>query len=365
MADDRDARRGAPRAAAAAGLRWLLWTVIVVAVAMIAYAHRAALVDALGLLVRARRVWIVLALGAVAGLYLCRAFVYAIPLRLMDYVFPRRFLWDAAVVTSALQQAVPTGGAAGYAFLAWALHRRGVPTGQASLIALIDTLSYAFATATLVVGSLAYLAFTGGLQTKAVAIGFGPGTALLAAGVWIYVLQRRRERFIPLVLRIGAGAARVLHAPWRPEGVQRFLEEYYRGKAMIAHHPGAFARMIALQYLAVVCDASALWCSFAALGTVPPLWMVFLGFTVSLAAGAFVSAPAGGGSFEVVLSAFFVAHGLAEANAIAAALLFRLVTFWAPLAASAILLVDLRRPRTDIRRAAPGRASTAWWRGKA
>jgi uncharacterized membrane protein YbhN (UPF0104 family) len=82
------------------------------------------------------------------------------------------------------------------------------------------------------------------------------------------------------------------------------------------------------------------------------VWIVFLGFVVSLAAGAFVSAPAGGGSFEVVLSAFFVAHEVGEANAIAAALLFRLVTFWAPLAASAFLLADLRRARRDIRRTA-------------
>jgi glycosyltransferase 2 family protein len=329
--------------------RWLLWAAIPAAVAVIAYAHRGALADALGLLVRARPAWVALALVAVASLYLCRAVVYAIPLRLMDYEVPRRFLWDAAVITSALQQALPSGGAAGYVFLAWALHRRGVPTGQASLIALVDTLSYAFATATLVVGSLGYLAFAGRLATRTVAVGFGPGALLLAVGVSVYLLQRDRDRFIPLVVGVGDRLGRYLRGRWRPESARRFLEEYYRGKAMIANHPGAFARMIALQYLAVMCDAAALWCTFAALGPVPPVWIVFLGVAVSLAAGAFVSAPAGGGGFEVVLSAFLVAHGVAPANAIAAALLFRLVGFWTPLAASAILLADLRRARADIR----------------
>jgi uncharacterized protein (TIRG00374 family) len=332
--------------------RWTMWAVIVIAVAAIAYAHRSALADAVRLLVRARPGWVMLGLAAIAALYLCRALVYAIPLRLMQYEFPRRFLWDAAVVTSALQQAVPTAGAAGYAFLAWALHKRGVPTGQASLIALIDTLSYAFATGTLVIAALAYVGVAGGIEPTALAIGFGPGAALFGVGVWVYALQRNAARFIPLVLRTGRRVFARLRLPWREAGVRGFLEEYYRGKAMISHHPRSFLAMIGLQYVAVLLDASALACAFAALGAVPPVWIVFLGFVVSLAAGAFVSAPAGGGSFEVVLSAFFVAHEVGEANAIAAALLFRLVTFWAPLAASAFLLADLRRARRDIRRTA-------------
>lgn len=331
-------------------LRWLFWAAIFGSVAFVAWSHRDALVRSITLVPQAHLPWLLLAIAGIGLLYLCRAIVYGIPLRLLDYTVPWTFLWQAAIIASAVTQLIPSGGASAYAFLAYALHRRGVPTGQASLIAIIDTLSYAFAAATLVLGALVYLGVGGGLPGKVLMLGFAPGVVVMGFGGGLYWLQRDRRRFIPLAVRL-AGRLGFLFGRDGVEALGRaFLEDYYKGKEIIARRPRVFVRMVALQYLAVCADASALYLTFVSLG----LWLdpvvVFLGFVVTLAAGAVVNAPAGGGSFEVVMTAFFAAQGVDTPRAIAGALLFRVVSFWIPVFISGLLVLNFRRRTREIRR---------------
>lgn len=334
-------------------LRWAMWIAVPAATATVAYRNLDVIRDSMAVIATARWPWLALGLVAVACLYVCRAMVYRTPLAVLGYRFPRRFLWETAVIASALQQLFPSGGLSGYAFLTWALHRRGVPSGQAPLIALIDTLSYALVTALLVLGSLASLAAVGILDRQVLTMGLGPGLVILALGVWLYVLQRTRERLERHALAIQRRLASLVHARWSEASLRHFLDEYDRGKALIAERPGRFLGMLAWQIAAVGCDAATLYCTFAALGIFPGARTVLLGFVVALTAGTVISAPAGGGSFEVVLSAFFAGHGVPDGHAVAGALLFRVLSFWVPLAVSAVLLPGFRRFRPDIQRVEP------------
>lgn len=339
--------------------RWTLWALVFAAVGAVAWWNREVLQDVPGHIARASGPWLLAALGAVALLYLLRAAVYRIPLRLLGYSVRWPFLWGAAVIASAINQLFPTGGASTYAVLAWALTRRGVRGGQASLVALIDTLSYALATATLVIGALLWLGVAGTLRGPTLLLGFAPGVALVALGVWVYWLQRKRERFIRLALRLERRVTSLLGTRARGPAVRAFLDDFYEGKAVLGRHPGAFVWMIALQYLVVVADAGALYFTFLALGIAAPVSVVFLGFVVAMAAGTIINAPAGGGSFEVVMSAFFVQQGIGTADAIAAAMVFRVVSFWAPLAASGFLILGFRRLKKDVRRTVRDHATPA------
>ncbi len=329
-------------------LRWTFWGVVLGTVGAVAWSNRVAVAEAVRLLAHAHLGWLALALAAIGLLYLCRSFVYRVPLTLLGYTVPRAFLWEIAVIASATQQLVPSGGASAYAFLTYALHRRGVTAGRASLIALIDTISYAFAAATLVIIALIDIGLTGALKARAL-LAFAPGTVLAALAVWVYWRQRDRAGFIRLVLHLQKRMARLLRARWPEAPVRDFLEEYYRGKAVLARHPGAFLRMIGLQYLAVGADASAVYLTFVAVGADPSPVVIFLAFVLSMAAGTVVSAPAGGGSFELVMSATLVQHGMDSAHAVAGTLLFRLVSLWAPVVVSGVLLLDFRRRRKEIR----------------
>jgi len=331
-------------------LRTLFWLVVPAAVAWVAYTHRALVVDALHLLRRADVRWVLAGVLAVALLYGCRALVYRVPLRLLGYSAGLSFLWSTAVTTSALQQVLPAGPATGYAFLTYAMHQRGVPAGRASLVALIDTLSYALAVATLVITALVWLAVTGNLHIAAFQTLFVAGVAFLAVGGWLYWLQRERQRLTPIVLRVGRRVVTWLGRRWREEPVHEYLEEFYRGKALIGRRPRAFIGMMGLQYVAVGCDAAVLYTSFVALGDWPRFWIVLLGFVVAMGGASAIGVPGGGGSFETLMAAFFITEGIPAASGIAATLLFRVLSFWLPVMVGALVIMRLRRRRRIIRR---------------
>ncbi len=332
-------------------LRWV-WVVVPVAAGVVAYRHRDSLVTAVGLVAQAQVLWLGPAALAIGGVYFFRASAYGVPLRLLGYSVRHSFLWRTALVATSLHQLVPAGGASGYAFLTWALRRRGVTTGQASLIALIDTLSYATAMATLVVAALVYLILGGTLLLGSVVAMFVPGVVTLALAAVAYWLQRDRRRFVGLLLRVKRRLADLAGRRWPDAPIRQFLREYYAGKRVISEHPAGWARMVGFQYLTVICDAVALSLAFVALGLRPPVWVVFLGLVVAMAGVAVITAPGGGGSFEVLMSAFFAAHGLRTADAIAAVILYRVVAFWLPIVVAAIALWGLRRRQRDVM---PGR----------
>jgi uncharacterized protein (TIRG00374 family) len=169
----------------------------------------------------------------------------------------------------------------------------------------------------------------------------------------MYWLQRERQRFVPIVLRLARRTGGLAGRNETEAPVRAFLEDYYKGKEVIARQPAVFARMVGLQYLAVGADAGALYLTLASLGVRLEPAVVFLGFIVTLAAGAIVNVPAGGGSYEVVMSAFFAHQGLAMPQAIAGALLFRVVSFWIPVLISSLLFLNFRQRTRDIRRRRP------------
>lgn len=329
--------------------RWTLWIGVPAAVAVVAYRDRAVLADAAAILARARLGWLVPGVAAIGGVYLCRAFVYGIPLRLLRYSFARAFLWRVALMSTSLHQVIPAGGASGYAFLTYALHQRGVPAGEASVIALVDTLSYAAAVAALVVASLVYLLTAGMLAEPSIVRALPPGLALFLAGAAVYYVQRDRGRLFRVVLGLRRWVAR-LGWRWREQGVRTFLRDYLTAKSIVAGSRAAFVRMVGLQFLAVGCDALALCTTFAALGIAPPVWTVFMGLVVAMAGGAVVAAPGGGGSFELIMTAFFAAHGVPPERGLAAAVLYRVLAFWLPVTVTVVLLLDLRRRHRAIRR---------------
>lgn len=338
--------------------RWL-WAAVPLAVAGVAYAHRDALVRAAGLIGEAELWWLGAGALAIGLLYVCRGAVYGVPLRLFGYAAPLSFLWGTALTATAIHQLIPTAGASGYGFLTYAMYQRGVSAGEASLVALIDTLSYAAAVATLAAASLVYLGLGGSLHVRALGVFFGLGLAIVALAAWVYYLQRDERRFVPLVLRLKHRAAGWLRREWPDEPLRHFLHEYYQGKRVIGRRRDAFYRMMALQYLSVACDAAALYAAFLALGLAPRPWTVLMGLVVAMSGVSFVGVPGGGGGFETIMSAFFASQGVPAAQAIAGAVLYRVVAFWLPVAISLVVLLRLRRRHREIHREKGGHGRVA------
>jgi uncharacterized protein (TIRG00374 family) len=337
-------------------IRWLLYLIVFGAVGAVAWSHRGDVVAAARLLPQAQPIWLAAGAAAIAGVYLCRAAVYRVPLALFGHRAGLGFLWAIALAATTMHQLVPTGGASGYALLTWAMHLRGVPSGQASLVALIDTLSYTAAAGTLVVASLAYVAVGGRVAVGPLAGYLGGGLVLVAAAAGLYWLQRDEARLTRAALAATRRLGVLLGRPVPEPPVRRFVEEYHAGTRVIGRRPGAFATMVALQYLAVACDSAALYATFVALHDAPHPWVVVMGFVVAMSGMAFVGVPGGGGSFEALLTGFLATQGIPVAEALAAAVLYRLLAFWAPVLGGSLVIARLRR---HARAGGPAREPTA------
>lgn len=329
-----------------------MWLGVLAGVGYLASVHRKDLAVAGALLLGADRRWLLPAGLAIVGVYLCRSTVYSIPLRLLGYAFNRRMLLGIALVATTIHQLAPAGGATGYVFLTWAFARQGVSAGRASLVAMIDTLSYAVAVASLVVLSLLYLVTSAHARWLGLAGGLVPGLGLAGVAVWIYWLQRNQRRFTALVLRLKDRLAGWLGRPrWPDAPIRAFLDQYYEAKTVIARRRRAFVWMVGWQYLSVICDVTAVYMAFLALGLHPPPGVVVMGFVLAMSGLALMAVPAGGGSFEAIMAAFYSSQGIEPAQSIAAAILYRVVAFWGPvLVTAAIVLWIARSRRRGIRR---------------
>jgi uncharacterized protein (TIRG00374 family) len=321
--------------------RLALYAALVAALALLAWQHAADVRRAVALATRASGAW--LAIGALATLAvsLVRGLVFGIALDALGFAVRMRRLWLTAYVASCVDQLLPAGGASGFAYSTSAFTRRGVPTGQASLVALLELVTYGVAVATVFFVASARLAWQGRLPTAGALGVLAPGALLAGAAAWIYCVQRDEARCRGLARRWGERLARLLRRRWTPARLDAFLDQYYRGTAVIDGR--VLGRMIGVQYLALLGDVAALYAMFAAVGAHPPLLPLLVGFVLATAGLALVAAPAGGGSFEVILTGYLTLHGIAPAAVIAAALLFRLISFWIP--ALTCLPLLLRRTR--------------------
>jgi uncharacterized protein (TIRG00374 family) len=320
------------------------------AVGIVAFRNREELANAMHVIVRARPGLLVAAVAAICGVYVSRGSAYKVAVHVMGYDLSRAFLARTALVATSVHQLIPMGGASGYAFLTYAFHQRGVSAGRASIVALLDTLSYALALASLAIVVIVHLLTGGTLSGASVGLGLIPALLLLSLALGLYWLQRDHDRMVRFALHWKARVARLLGRDWPDAPVKHFLHDYYEGKEVILEHRHCFFRMMAFQYAAIVFDSSALYLVFVALGLLPNPWTVFVGFVVAMAGMSVIVVPGGGGSFEVVMSSFFATHGIGAANGIAAALLYRAAAFWLPVLASVVVLWRLRRRRNVAER---------------
>lgn len=92
-----------------------------------------------------------------------------------------------------------------------------------------------------------------------------------------------------------------------------------------------------------LCNVLCLYFCALALGLHLPIAAVLLVFTLGVGAGSAVPTPGGLGGFEAGLAAGFIAYGFRPSEALAAALLFRLLSYWLPMIAGALAFIAAQR----------------------
>lgn len=314
-----------------------------VVVALVLY-HRHWLVDALKLLRTVELPWLLVALSTIALSYCVSSYVFYVVLASFGHRLSVLRLWSTTVTAIVISQCIPAGGLGSYAFLLRSFKLRGIPASQAALLAALEALSYVGAMLLIGGFSVVYLvaqplgASNGATTVPMVAGAVAAGT-LLATG---WVVTRPATTLSHAIRRL-LHLFPVLRRPSLVARSDAIIAEVVRNRDLILTQPGRVATLVAIQVVALSGHSLALLLVLHSLGVAPGFGVALAAFGVALMTSTFNVLPGGGGTVETVLVTVLLQLSVGTA-ALPAAIVFRLLNFWALLPVAAASYTWLMRP---------------------
>jgi putative heme transporter len=232
------------------------------------------------------------------------------------------------------------------------LSRRGIDPAVAGWALAVSGIISSFAFALVVAAG----AVSSG-NTTAVVLGLTgavasvlPMLAVLAA-LRYRPIRRLLNRLFGRVLAVAHRLAR-RPGPQAAGALERFLDQI----AGLRLPRRQLAEVFALAVWNWVADCLCLAGAIRATGGAVPWHGLFLAYGVAMAAGSIGLTPGGLGVIEVALSAALVAAGLTGHRALAAVLLYRLISFWLVVAAGWVVMAVLGHSRGEPKEPTPQNA---------
>lgn len=268
-------------------------------------------------------------------------------------VFCRRMTWRLSyrIAMSELgaNALLPTGGAGGLALGAWALRRGGMEPARIARrsVAFFLITSVANFVALIVLGiglALGMFAGRGGVLLTLV-----PAAVAALGIVATMALGRLLGRFEAHLERGADGPL-----PRRAKVLRALADGDLIAEALLARRDPLLV-LGAIGYLGF--DIMVLWAAFHAVGFVPPLAIIWMGYLIG-ELGGLIPLPGGIGGVDVGLIGMLAVYGVPVVPATAAVLIYRALALWIPAMFGAQAFVALRRTLAveahEIARCAPG-----------
>lgn len=228
---------------------------------------------------------------------------------------------------------LPSGGAAGFSYLAWVLKQHKVSVARSTMSQLIRFLLTFLSFVALLIIAMLILAFRHRIDSVTVLVGLALVVAAIAAaliGVWLVQSKARLRRF----------------STWLTRTVNRFMKWVTRGKnteavkgaiifeffdglhddyLAVRRERKILIRPFIWALIANALDVMLIWIAFWSLGYPLDAALLFIAFGIASIAGALSVTPGGTGVYETVMVAFLAASGVTPDVAIAGTLLARVV----------------------------------------
>lgn len=226
---------------------------------------------------------------------------------------------------------LPSGGAAGFSYLAWILKKHHVSIARSTMAQIIRFVLTFLSFIMLLIVAMIILAFRHEINWTISGIG-----ALLAVvaiggtlgGIWLIKDNARLRRFSAWLTKTVNKFVR-----WITRGKKRKLVD---GEVILEFFDGLHDDYLAIRRerkilirpfiwaaIANILDVALLWISFWALGYPLDAALLFIAFGVASIAGAISITPGGTGVYEAVMVTFLAAAGVPAEVAIAGTLLAR------------------------------------------
>lgn len=226
---------------------------------------------------------------------------------------------------------LPSGGAAGFSYLAWVLSKHKVPVSRSTMAQIVRFVLTFISFVLLLLVAVIVLAFTGHLERVTIFIAIELVIAAIGGTfimIWLIKSNVRLQRF----------------SEWLTKTVNRFTRWITRGKkrklvkdeVILEFFSGLHDDYLSIRrerkillvpflwaIVANILDVSLIWISFWALGYNVDAALLFVAFGVASIAGALSVTPGGTGVYEAVMVAFLATSGIPPDVAIAGTLLAR------------------------------------------
>lgn len=262
--------------------------------------------------------WLIAATLVQGGALACIPLVWWTVLRRGGVRVPFGHVFPLAFAKVFVDRVVPSGGISGSAAAVAGLERRGVAQPLALAAILADFIAYFLGFAGAVLLALLTL-WRSVLPSKLVLALCLPFllVALLVPGIILRLLSPRPGF---LLRRLG-----------RWKAVTRFLQTFQAAPRALVVAPGSLLPGALFRFLVFVFNAATLWALLRALGHPATLGPAFVAVVVGALATTLGPFPGGVGAYEPGAVGVLILSGIPNEEAVAAVLLLRGLTFWAPI----------------------------------
>ncbi|NBU64726.1 MAG: UPF0104 family protein [Chloroflexia bacterium] len=314
---------------------WVISIILIAVVISLAYTARHEISAAWYLLQTADPLFVTAAFGTILLGFVCAGLIYGEVLTALAQKEKLPWLIATALVAIMLNQTVPMGSVAAYAFLVTALRKRGFPASSVAVVAGTELLSWNGAALLMFSGGLLYLSVTANF-TASLPITSALATAISTVFI-VMIIVTRPVHTVNRWLHTIRTTLQRLRIDWNIHSAELLIEEIAKSRAIFAARPGRFMRIILLQMLIFSCHALALTFLLHSMRLDVPYPHVLAAYGMSLIASLFTLLPGGGGAVEAALSITLHLQGVPLKGALGAAILFRLLSFWMLLPLGGIL----------------------------
>lgn len=228
---------------------------------------------------------------------------------------------------------LPSGGAAGFSYLAWVLKKHKVSAARSTMAQLIRFVMTFLSFVVLLVAAMIVLAFKHQINSVTVIVGLALVVAAVGAawgGVWLVKSRDRMQRFSAWISHT---ANRIISFVTRGrktdvvshETVLEFFEGLHDDYLAIRRERKILIKPFLWAIFANALDVTLIWIAFWALGFPLDAAVLFIGFGLASIVAAVAVTPGGAGVYEAIMVAFLAASGVTPGVAIAGTLLARVV----------------------------------------
>ena len=324
---------------------WIIGIILVALIGWLGYTTRAELTEAFYLLKSADRLWIGVAFATIVLGFACAGLIYGSVLAVLDHNETFIWLMGTALVGILLNQTVPMGSVAAYAFLVAALRRRGFPSSSVAIVAGTELLTWNGAALLLFSGGLLYITTTANYQAT-----YPIYTALFLTSVIATAVVVAVTRPAQTVLGWLASLRRLvgrIGIDWDTRSAELVVEEISKSRSVFAASPWRIIRILFLQMMIFVLHSAALTALLYSVRLEVPFFDVLAAYGMSLIVSLFTVLPGGGGAVEAALSFTLHLQDVPLKEALSAAIMFRMLSFWLMLPFGAVFYRLLTRHRAS------------------